>query len=110
MKPFLDAYEKYGREMAAPDYYVMAAYAQGITQLEIARRMIASGEMSRAGFLKSLRGLKDYDTQGVLAEAPDFTKLPYVAGTKSRVLKPDFEKKSWKVVGPYATPSTLGPQ
>lgn len=107
MKPFLEAYEEYGRELAAPDFYVLAAYAQGLTQIEVARRMIESGELSRAGYLKALRGLKDYDTQGVLAESPDFTKLPYVAGTKSRVLKPDFAKRSWVVVGPYATPSTL---
>ena len=110
MQPFLAAYEKFGRELAAPDYYLQASYTQGLTELEVARRMIASGELSRAGFLKALRGLKDYDTQGVLAEAPDFTQLPYVAGTQSRVLKPDFEKRSWIVVGGYATPTTLKSQ
>ncbi len=107
MKPFLDAYAKYGRELAAPDYYVMASYSQGLTQVEVARRMIESGELSRAGYLKALHGLKDYDTQGVIAESPDFSKLPYQAGTQSRVLKPDFAKRSWTVAGDYATPITF---
>lgn len=104
MKPFMAAYEKYGKELAPPDYYVMAGYAQGLTQIEVTRRMIESGDLSRKGFLAALRSLKDYDTQGVLAEPPDFTRLPYVAGTKTRVLKPDFDKKSWQVVGGYAAP------
>jgi branched-chain amino acid transport system substrate-binding protein len=107
MKSFLAAYEKFGRELAPPDIYLLQAYASGLTQLELLRRMIESGDLSRAGFLKVLRAFKDYDTQGVLAESPDFTRLPYTAGTQSRVLKPDFEKKSWKIVGGYATPSTL---
>lgn len=105
MKSFLEAYETFGREYAPPDYYLLLAYASGFTQLEIVRRMIASGDLSRAGFLKALRSFKDYDTQGVVAESPDFTRLPYNAGSKSRVLKPDFDKKSWKVVSGYAAPS-----
>lgn len=107
MKPFLQAYEKYGKQLAAPDYYVMASYSQGLTQVEVVRRMIESGELSRAGYLKALHGLKDYDTQGVIAESPDFSRVPYAAGTKSRVLKPDFAKRSWIVAGEYAAPTTL---
>ena len=106
MKSFLAAYEKFGRELAPPDTYLLQGYASGLLQLEIVRRMIESGDWSRAGFLKALRAFKDYDPQGTLAEAPDYTRLPYMAGTKSRVLKPDFEKKSWKVVSGYAVPST----
>lgn len=107
METFLAAYEKFGREMAAPDYYLMVSYAQGLTAIEVARRMIESGDLSRAGYFKALQGLKDYDGQGVLAEAPDFTKLPYRTGSKSRVLKPDFARRTWTVAGDYATPTTL---
>lgn len=107
MKSFLAAYEKFGQELAPPDIYLLQAYASGLTQMELLRRMIESGDLSRAGFLKVLRSFKDYDTQGVLAESPDFTQLPYRAGSQSRVLKPDFKKKSWIVAGGYATPSTL---
>ena len=32
--------------------------------------------------------------------------FPYVTGTKTRILKPDFEKKSWTVVAPYAAPKS----
>lgn len=107
MKSFLDAYEKYGRELSPPDGYLLQAYASGLTQLELIRRTIGSGDLTRAGFLKVLRAFRDYDTQGVLAESPDYTRLPYRPGEQSRVLKPDFQAKSWKVVGGYATPSTL---
>lgn len=110
MKAFLAAYEQYGRELAPPDYYVMAAYWQGLLEVEIARRMIESGDLSRAGYLRALRGLAGYDPGGAIAGAPDFTRLPYVAGTRSRVLKPDFARASWTVAGEYATPSTLTPE
>ncbi len=105
MKSFLAAYEKFGRELAPPDTYLLQAYASGLTQMELLRRTIGSGDLTRAGFLKTLRSFKDYDTQGVLAESPDFTRLPYMAGTQSRILKPDFVKKSWTVAGGYAAPS-----
>jgi ABC-type branched-subunit amino acid transport system substrate-binding protein len=107
MKPFLDAYEKFGRELAPPDYYILAAYATGLIELQALRRMIESGDLTRAGFLKALRSLKDYQTYGTTAHSVDYTQLPYVTGTHTRVLKPDFEKKTWTVVGPYAAPTTL---
>jgi ABC-type branched-subunit amino acid transport system substrate-binding protein len=107
MKGFLEAYEKYGRAMAAPDFYILASYSSGVTQMEVARRMIESGDLSREGYLKALRTLDDYDPQGMLPDPPDFSRLPYLVGTKSRVLKPDFQKRSWKVVGDYAVPSML---
>jgi ABC-type branched-subunit amino acid transport system substrate-binding protein len=107
MKPFLEAYEKYGREMAPPDYYILAAYAVGLVQMQALKRCIESGDVTRAGFLQALRTMKDYDTYGATAAPLDFTRLPYVTGTQTRILKPDFAKRSWTVVAPYAVPSTL---
>lgn len=105
MKPFLEAYEKYGRDLAPPDYYILAAYATGLMELQALSRTIQSGDLTRAGFLKALRGMKDYETYGATPEPLDFTQLPYVTGTKTRVLKPDFAKRSWTVAGGYAAPS-----
>jgi ABC-type branched-subunit amino acid transport system substrate-binding protein len=109
MKPFLEAYDKYGRELAPPDYYILAAYATGLIEMQALSRAIESGDLTRDGFLKALRGLKDYETYGAVADPLDYTQLPYRTGRRTRVLKPDFTKRSWIVAGPYAAPSTLAP-
>lgn len=109
MKPFLEAYEKYGRALSPPDYYILASYATGLIEMQALTRMIRSGDLSRAGFLQALRGLKDYDTYGATPQPLDFTRFPYVTGTQTRVLKPDFAKRSWIVAGDYASPTILDP-
>lgn len=109
MKPFLAAYEKYGREVAPPDQYILASYAVALIQMQALSRCIASGDITREGFLRALRAMKDYDTLGATAEPLDFTRFPYVTGTQTRVLKPDFGRRSWTVAGGYAAPSTLAP-
>lgn len=109
MKPFLAAYEKFGRELAPPDHYILASYAVALIQMQALSRCIASGDITREGFLKALRAMKDYDTYGATAQPLDFTRFPYVTGTQTRVLKPDFDKRSWTVAGAYAAPSTLSP-
>ncbi|HUS23783.1 MAG TPA: ABC transporter substrate-binding protein [Candidatus Binatia bacterium] len=105
MRGFLAAYEKFGREAAAPDFYILASYAQGLLEMEVARRMIAAGQFSREGYRAALRSLKGYDAQRVLPQPLDFTRFPYVSGTQARVLKPEFGSQTWKVVAPYATPT-----
>jgi ABC-type branched-subunit amino acid transport system substrate-binding protein len=109
MKPFLAAYEKFGRELAPPDHYILASYAVGLIEMQALSRCIASGDITREGFLKALRAMKDYDALGATAQPLDFTKFPYATGTQTRVLKPDFAKRSWTVAGGYATPSTYAP-
>jgi len=109
MKPFVAAYEKFGREMGPPDYYILASYAVGLIEMQALSRCIEAGDVTRDGFLKALRGLKDYDTFGATAQPLDFTKFPYVTGIQTRILKPDFDKKSWNIVAGYAAPSTLAP-
>lgn len=109
MKPFLAAYEKFGRAVAPPDYYILASYAVGLVEMQALSRCIASGDVTREGFMKALRALKDYDTYGATAQALDFTRFPYVTGIQTRILKPDFDKRSWTVAAGYAAPSTLAP-
>jgi ABC-type branched-subunit amino acid transport system substrate-binding protein len=107
MKPFLEAYEKYGREAAPPDYYILVGYAVGLVEMQALSQAIQAGDVTREGFFKALRSLKDYDTYGATPQPLDFTQFPYVTGTKTRVLKPDFDKRSWAVAAGYAAPSTL---
>lgn len=109
MKPFVAAYEKFGRELAPPDHYILASYAVGLIEMQALSRCIESGEITREGFLKALRALKDYDTYGATAAPLDFTRFPYVTGTQTRILKPDFGQRSWTVAAGYAAPSTLAP-
>ena len=109
MKPFLAAYEKFGRPVAPPDYYILASYGVGLIQMQALTRTIQSGDLTRAGFLKALRAMKDYDTYGATAQPLDFTRFPYATGTQTRILKPDFGKRSWTVIAGYAAPSTLAP-
>jgi ABC-type branched-subunit amino acid transport system substrate-binding protein len=107
MKPFLAAYEKFGREVAPPDYYILASYAVGLIEMQALARTIESGDVTREGFFKALRAMKDYDTFGATAQPLDFTRFPYATGTQTRILKPDFGKRSWTVVAGYASPGTL---
>lgn len=106
MADFLAAYEKYGKDKAKPDNYMLASYAAGMIQLEVAKRMIEAGQISRAGYLHALKTLANYDADGSFPEALDFTQLPYRTGSKTRILKPDPENQTWIVAGDYATPQS----
>ena len=50
-----------------------------------------------------MSGIKDFTAGGMVPPA-DMTAFPYVVSSKTRVLKPDFTKKTWTVVADYATP------
>lgn len=104
MKGFLEAYERYGREVIPPDNYILAGYAAGLLEMQVLTRTIRSGDLTREGFLRALRATRDYDTYGAVAQPLDFTTFPYVTGTRSRILKPDFTTRSWIVAGDYAEP------
>ena len=107
MKPFLDAYDKYGRDVAPPNYYILAGYAAGLVEMHVLQRAIAAGDLTRAGFLKALHATRDANAYGAVEQPLDFTRVPYVTGTQVRILKPDFERQSWIVAGAYARPSVL---
>lgn len=104
MDDFLAAYERWGKDEHGPDGYILLSYTAGVTQLEVARRMIEGGQISRAGYLLALRTLKGFTLDGTLPEPVDFSSVPYTVGTQVRVLKPDTENRSWVVAGDYATP------
>ena len=104
MKGFLATFGKFGAKLGArPDFYTLMSYVQGRAALEAANRAIAAKDVTRAGYMKALKGMKKWDGGGLL-QPLDFSATPYVVGTKTRILKPDFEKKTWAVVSPYAAP------
>lgn len=105
MDAFLDAYEKHGKQMGRPDSYILMSYLQGRVALEAAKRAITAKDASPKGYVKALRSLRSYTAGGML-QPLDLTRVPYVAGTRTRILKPDFTKKSWTVVAPYAEPES----
>jgi ABC-type branched-subunit amino acid transport system substrate-binding protein len=107
MDVFLSAWDKHGKEFGGtPDFYIMAAYVSGIVQLEAARRAIENGDITRAGYRKALQTISGWDAGGLVPPV-DLSKTPYVTGTITRILAPDFENKSWKQVADYAEPAAL---
>lgn len=109
MPAFLAAYDTYARENTPPDQYVLTGYAAGLIGLTALSRAIEAHDVTRAGFLKALRTMKDYDTHGTVPRPLDYTQLPYSVGDLTRVLKPDFARGSWTVVAGYASPSVRPP-
>lgn len=103
MKDFLATWDSGGKDMGNPDFYVLASYIQGLTQIEVAKRAIEAGDISREGYKTQLKSLKGFDLGGMI-QPIDLSGDPYVVGTQTRILKPDFEKKSWTVTAPYAAP------
>ena len=55
----------------------------------------------------SPRGPEPTTSAPRLIQPINLSKVPYVTGTKTRVLKPNFEEKSWEVVGDYKTPKAF---
>lgn len=106
MDDFEKAWQAHGGDLGKPDSYVLLSYIQGLVQLEAAKQAIEAGDITRAGYLAALQDLDGY-TAGGLIQPISLTEVPYVAGTMTRVLKPDFEAKSWTEVAPYAE---VGPQ
>lgn len=106
MPKFLAAYEKHGKQLAPPDYYMLVSYMQGVLALEIIKRAIEAGDVTREGLLAQVPKIESFDADG-LNQPISLSKLPYVTSTKTRVLKSDFEKKTWTVVGDWASPAAL---
>ncbi len=104
MKKFMEAYEKYGKEMNPPDSYILLSYIQGLQGLEAARRAIEAGDITREGFVTRLNTLEDFDAGG-LVQPMNLTEVPYVVSTQTRVLKPRMGDKTWEVAAEYAAPS-----
>lgn len=104
MKTFLDGFKAHGGE-ARPDFYVLASYIQGLVMVEALKNAIAAKDLTRSGFLKALQSIDGFDGGG-LAQPMSLTKVPYVTGTRTRLLKPDMTNKTWTVEAPYASPKS----
>jgi ABC-type branched-subunit amino acid transport system substrate-binding protein len=101
MDTFLAAFEAHKPEGARPDFYTMMSYVQGAIALEGAKRAIDNGDITRGGFQDAIGGINGF-TAGGLIQPLSYDSKPYVTGTKARLLKPDFDTKSWSDVSPYA--------
>ena len=108
MDTFLAAYEKFGKRLAPPDFYILISYIQGLGQLEALRRAIEAGDATREGFTRALVAIDDW-TAGGMHQTIDFTRFPYATGLKTRVLQPDMAGRGWKVVSDYALPVGFAP-
>lgn len=108
MDKFLAAFDKYGKELGRPDFYVLVSYLQGVVAIEAAKQALAKGALNPAGYREALHAMTDFDAGGMV-QPLDLSKVPYVTGTKTRILKPDFENKTWTEAAPYAEPRALAP-
>lgn len=104
MDKFLAAYKQHGS--ANPDFYILLSYIQGLVQLKAFSICLEKGDTSRQAFLDALHSLKNEDLGGMV-QGVDLSSVPYVTSTESRIIKPDFDKKSWTVVADYAAPSKM---
>jgi len=102
MDKFTAAWDKHGADLGNPDFYILLSYTQGLAQIEAANRALQAGDITRDGFLKQLSTIENW-TAGGLIQPLSLNDFPYVAGTNTRILKPNFESKSWDVTAPYAT-------
>ena len=108
MEKILAVWKKHGKDVyPRPDFYIMASYVQGVIQMEILKRAIAKGDLTRAGVMSVLKEFKDWSYEGMF-QPVDLSTFPYATSVKTRILKPDFAAKTWKVVADYAAPKALG--
>lgn len=105
MDKFIAAYDAYGKDMHAPDFYILVSYIQGLAQVEALNRAITSGDITRQGYVNALHTLKGWDAGGMI-QPFDLGTSPYVVGRSTRVLKPDLANQTWEVAEPYAEPMT----
>ena len=107
MKEFLATWDQHGKAtMGEPDFYILASYVHGLVQLEALKRAIEANDVTRAGFKKGLHSLKGWDGGGI-SQPVDLSAQPYVTSTRTRILKPVMDKKSWEKVADYAEPKAL---
>lgn len=104
MGAFTGAWDAHHEALGATqDSYVLMSYIQGLVAVEAANRAIANGDLTRKGYHAALTSLKAYDAKGMV-QPMDFSAVPYTVSDKTRILKPDFEAKSWTIVADYASP------
>ncbi len=106
-REFEAAFEAYTDGDVKPDTYILSAYVQASVGFEVFRRAHAAGDISRAGYMRALQQMSDFDAHGALPEALDYTSFPYVSGTQTRILRPRLEDGGWAIVADFARPAAL---
>jgi ABC-type branched-subunit amino acid transport system substrate-binding protein len=105
MKEFIAVWDKHGKELGTPDFYILASYVQGLIQLEALKGAIEAKDITRAGFRKALKAIKGWNGGGII-QPVDLTATPYVTSTRTRILKPKLAEKSWEKVADFAEPAS----
>jgi ABC-type branched-subunit amino acid transport system substrate-binding protein len=108
MPRFLETYQRFGRQLGAPDDYLLISYMQGLLAIDIVRRALETGVATRQGLLAVVGKIRDFDSLQ-LGQPFDLSTFPYLASTRTRVLRPDMPNKTWTTVGDWATPRALLP-
>jgi ABC-type branched-subunit amino acid transport system substrate-binding protein len=107
MKEFLAIWDAHGKgTMGEPDFYILASYVQGLAQAEALKRAIEANDVTRAGFKKAMHSMTDWNAGGLIPPV-DLSKTPYVTGTRTRILKPAMDKKTWDKVADFADPKAM---
>ncbi len=106
MDEFLEAYEQYGRQRSAPEWAIALTYVGMLAELQVFRRALERGDVTREGFMAALRS-EPLETGGFF-RGLDFTRFPYEPTVETRILKPRLADRSWEVVAGYAAPMSYG--
>ena len=106
MEHFLAAWEEHGEGLGEPDFYILVSSIQGMVQLGAARAAIENGDITPEGYRTALQSLQHYSADG-LFQPIDLTGEPYVTSIRTRVLRPDFEQRTWTVAADYAEPAVM---
>lgn len=106
MQAFLDAHEAHTDGEHARNVYVLASYIQGLLQLEILRRALEDGALTRQNVIDQLHTVTDWNADGLMPPL-DFANTPYRPTPRVRVLEPVLDDNTWQVAGGYAEPKAL---
>jgi ABC-type branched-subunit amino acid transport system substrate-binding protein len=109
MDRFVRAYERHGRNLNPPDFYILMSYVQGLAELEAFERALESGQpvTGRAYLERGVQGMSEWNAGGLI-QPIDLSRFPYVTSTRTRILKPKMGDRTWEEVAPYASPAGGG--
>ena len=105
MDGFLEAYERYGADIAAPSYPLLYSYANAYAAVEALGDAIEAGDVTRDGFLEAMRRLET-DANGLTPAGLDLTTFPYDPTTDTRILSPGEDITDWRVERDFSTPES----
>ena len=109
VRQFRESLETYTEGRIRPNTYILASYVWAQPAFEAFRRALASGDVSREGYLKALQSIDDLDLNGAFPDPLDFTTMPYRTATRMRVLYMDMDAGALVTVDDYAAPRSLEP-